>query len=70
MVSLYIYKLEINAKLQEKTRARWDMSIHHVPAVSCFNLWSQGLMFWSVAMVNLKQQRNWVWTCLETIKNN
>ena len=34
--SLYIYKLK-KAKLQEKTLARWDMSIHHVPTLSCVN---------------------------------
>ena len=31
MASLYIYKLKINAKLQEKSIARWGLSIHHVP---------------------------------------
>ena len=41
MASLYIYKLKINAKLQEKTFARWDMSIHYVPTVSCVNVRSQ-----------------------------
>ena len=59
MASLYIYKLKINAKLQEKTFARWDMSIHHVPTVSCVNLKVKVLfsMFWSVVMVDLRQQR-------------
>ena len=28
------------------------------------------LMFWSVAMVDLKQQRNRVWECIETNKTN
>ena len=28
------------------------------------------LMFWSVAMVDLKQQRNWVCACLETIETH
>ena len=45
MASMYIYKLKINAKLQEKTRAWWDMSIHHVPTVSCVNLRSQNFVF-------------------------
>ena len=45
MASLYIYKLETNAKLQEKTLARWDMSVHHVPTVSCVNLQSQSFVF-------------------------
>ena len=40
MASLYIYKLKINGKLQEKTLARWDMLIYHVPTVSCVNLQS------------------------------
>ena len=72
MASLYIYKLKINAKLQEKTFARWDMSIHHVPTVSCVNLKVKVLflMFWSVVMVDLRQQRNQVFACLETIKTN
>ena len=42
---LYIYKLKINAKLQEKTLARWDLSIHHVLTVSCVNLRSQNFVF-------------------------
>ena len=45
MAFLYIYMLKINAKLQEKTLARSDMSIHHVPAVSCVNLRSQSFVF-------------------------
>ena len=43
--SLYIWKLKINAKLQEKALMRWDMSIHHVPTVSCINLQSQWFVF-------------------------
>ena len=43
--SLYIYNLKINAKLQEKTLARWDMSIHHVSTVSCVSLRSQRFVF-------------------------
>ena len=72
MASWYIYKLKINAKLQERTLARWDISIHHVPTVSCVNLQTHFLflLFWSVAMVDLKQQRNRVCACLETIKTN
>ena len=31
--SLCIYKLKIKAKLREKTLARWEMSIYHVPTV-------------------------------------
>ena len=45
MVSLYIYKLKINAKFQEKTLANWDMSIHHVLTVSCVNPQSQNFVF-------------------------
>ena len=45
MTSLYIYKLNINTKLQEKTLGRLDMSIHHVPTVSCVNLRSQSFAF-------------------------
>ena len=45
MASLYIYKLKLNAKLQEKTLARSDMPIHHVPTVSCVNLRSQSFVF-------------------------
>ena len=45
MASLYIYKLQANAKLQEKTHAKWDMSIHHVPTISCVNLRSQSFVF-------------------------
>ena len=67
MASLYIYKLKINAKLQEKALARWDMLIHHVPTVIT-EAKVLFLMFWSGAMVDLKQRRNWVCTCLETIK--
>ena len=53
---LYIYKLKMNAKLQEKSLARWDISINHVPTVNCVNLEAKVLflMFWSVAMVDLK----------------
>ena len=40
-----IYKLKINVKLQEKTLARWDLSIYHVPTVSCVNLRSQSFVF-------------------------
>ena len=56
IASLYIYKLKMNAKLQEKSLARWDISINHVPTVSCVNLEAKVLflMFWSVAMVYLK----------------
>ena len=35
MASLYIYKLKINAKLEGKSIARGDLSIHNVPTVSC-----------------------------------
>ena len=45
MAFLYIYKLKINAKLQEKTLVRWDMSIHHLPTVSWVDLWSQNFLF-------------------------
>ena len=45
MASLYIYKLKINAKLQEKTLARWDMSIHHVPTLSCVRIRNQRFIF-------------------------
>ena len=45
MASSYIYKLKINAKLQERTLARWDISIHHVPTVSCVNLQTQSFVF-------------------------
>ena len=45
MASLYICKLKINAKLQEKTLSMWDMLIHHV-------------LFRSVVMVDLKQQKS------------
>ena len=45
MASLYIYKLKINAKLQEKTFAWCDMSIHHVPTVSRVHLRSQNFVF-------------------------
>ena len=45
MASLYIYKLKIKAKLQEKTLARWGMSIHHVSTVNCVNLRSQSFVF-------------------------
>ena len=45
MASLYIYKLKINAKLQGKTLATWDMSIYHVPTVRCINRWSQNFCF-------------------------
>ena len=45
MASLYIYKLKINAKLQEKTLERWDMSIHHAPTISCVNIRSQNFVF-------------------------
>ena len=72
MYFLYIYKLKINVKLQEKTLAKWDMSIHHVPiaylAVSISEAKVLFLMFWSAVMVYLKQQRNRVCTFLETIK--
>ena len=44
MASLYIYKLKINEKLQEKTLARRDMSIHHVPTISRVNLQSQNFI--------------------------
>ena len=40
-----VHKLKINAKLQEKTLARWDMSIHHVPTVSCVSLGSPNFVF-------------------------
>ena len=71
MASLYICKLEINANLQEKTLASWDMSIHHVSTVSCVSLQNQSFyQFWSVAMVALKQQKNRVCACLESIKSN
>ena len=45
MASLYIHKIKINAKLQEKTLARRNMSIYHVPTVSCVNLWSHHFVF-------------------------
>ena len=45
MASLYICKLKINAKLQGKTLARWDMSVHHVPAINSVNLQSQNFVF-------------------------
>ena len=45
MASLYIYNCKINPKLQEKTLSMWDMSIHHVPTVSCANLPSQSFVF-------------------------
>ena len=45
MASLYIYNLKINAILQEKILAKWDMSIHYVPTVICVNLQSQSFVF-------------------------
>ena len=45
MASLYIYKMKINAKLQEKTLARRDLPMHHVPTVNCVNLRSQNFVF-------------------------
>ena len=39
MASFYIYKLKINAKLQEKTLPL------NVPTVSCVNLRSQNFVF-------------------------
>ena len=45
MASMYIYKLKIHAKLQEKTLARWHMSTHQVPTVSCINLGRQNFVF-------------------------
>ena len=45
MASLYIYKLKVNAKLQEKSSGRWDMSIHHEPTISYVNLQSQSFVF-------------------------
>ena len=45
MASLYNFKIKINAKLQEKTLARWDMSIHHEPTVSSVNFQSQSFVF-------------------------
>ena len=72
MYFLYIYKLKINVKLQEKNLAKWDKSIHHVPtaylAVSISEAKVLFLMFWSVVMVYLNQKRNRVCTFLETIK--
>ena len=41
IASMYFCKLKIYAKLQEKTLAKWNMPIHHVPTVSCVNLRSQ-----------------------------
>ena len=41
---LFIYKLKINAKLKEKTLARWDMPPHHVATVNYFNLQSQSFV--------------------------
>ena len=74
MASLYIYNLKINAKLQEKTLARWDMSIHHLPTVSSTNLRSQSFVFNVLISCYGRfctfHQRNRVYTFLETIKTN
>ena len=51
--------VKINVKLQEKTPAKWDMSTHHVPTVSCVNLRSRNFGFNMFLM-----------TFLETIKTN
>ena len=60
VASLYIYKLKINAKLQENTLARWGISISEAKILfQCFD-----------RRHDLKQQRNRVWVCLETIKAN
>ena len=61
MSSLYIYKLKINSKLQEKTFARWDISIHHVPTVSRVNLEAKVLflMFWSTKKSSLRLSWNY-----------
>ena len=45
ITSLYIYMLKINAKLQEKSITRLDMSIHHVSTVSSVSLRSQHFVF-------------------------
>ena len=36
--------LKIDAKLQENTLSKWDISIYHVPSVSCVNLLRQSLI--------------------------
>ena len=45
MASLNIYKLKIKAKLQEKTPAKRDISIQHLPTESCVDLRSQSFVF-------------------------
>ena len=61
MASLFIYKLKINPKLQEKTLARSAVSVFEAKIL---------FLFWSVGMVELKQQRNRVCSCFEAIKTD
>ena len=56
----YIFKLKINAPTMYHTYRKLCQS----PKPKFF------LMFWLVAMVDSKQQRNWVCACLETIKTH
>ena len=59
-------------KIARKDTCEVEMSIHPVPTLSCVNLRSQNFVFNVLISCQgrLKQQRNRVGACLETIQTN